>query len=80
MHTGQIVCAKTKLTLDVEIFVIIIKYMSLKDIFLYMLCLNKQIRELILTENYLLFKKFIKHFSILKKFKHTDMPAYVDVL
>ena len=41
--------------------------------------LRKDISEHVMAENYILFKKFIKSFSLNKRLKKSDMPAYVDV-
>lgn len=32
-----------------------------------------------MTDNYIIFKKFIRHFCMNKRMKKSDMPAYVDV-
>jgi hypothetical protein len=53
--------------------------MDLKDIICKIMRLRKDIRDHVMAENYLLFKKFIKQFSLNKRLKKSDMPAYVDV-
>ena len=32
-----------------------------------------------MTDNYIIFKKFIRHFCLNKRMKRSDLPAYVDV-
>ena len=53
--------------------------MSLKDIICKIMRLNKEIRQYVTAENYILFKKFIKLFSLNKRLKKSDMPANIDI-
>ena len=46
--------------LDLEIYAIIIKYMDLKSVLTRMIVLNKEVREAVMSENYTIFKKFIR--------------------
>jgi hypothetical protein len=46
--------------LDLEIFSVLIKYMELKDIICKMMSLSRNVRQQVMTENYIIFKKFIR--------------------
>ena len=48
--------------IDDEIFLIIIKYVDLKDVILKFMRLSWSIRNLIKSDNYTLYKKFLKMF------------------
>ena len=65
--------------IDDEIFLIIIKYVDLKDVILKYMCLCHSIRDLIMSDNYTLFKKFLKLFCLNKELKRSDMAAYFDI-
>lgn len=67
------------MSLDLEIFSTLIKYMELKDIICKMMCLSRDVRQQVMTENYIIFKKFIRQFCLNNRLKRSDLPAYVDV-
>ena len=46
--------------IDLEIFSILIKYLELKDIIIKMMSLSRSVRQQVMTENYIMFKKFIR--------------------
>lgn len=50
--------------MPVELFAILIKFVTLPDILCKIACLNKSIRQLVREENYTLFKHFLQLFSI----------------
>lgn len=66
--------------LDLEIFSILIKYMELKDIIIKLMSLSRSVRQQVMTDNYIMFKKFIRQFSLNSRLKRSDLPAYCDVL
>jgi len=45
---------------EMEIYAIIIKYVDLKSVLTKMIVLNKEVREAVMSENYTIFKKFIR--------------------
>lgn len=53
--------------------------MDLKDVLTKMVLLNKKVRQNVMLENYTIFKKFIRQFSLNKRLKKSDLPAYIDV-
>jgi len=55
------------------------KYLDLKEIICKLMILNKAIRAEIKSENYLLFKMFVKEYSLNKRFYRSDMVAHYDV-
>ena len=61
-------------------FLVIIKYVDLKDVILKFMCLSWSIRNLIKSDNYTLYKKFLKLFSLNKEMRRSDMIAFVNVL
>ena len=66
--------------IDDELFLVIAKYADLKDVILKFMRLSWNIRHLIQSDNYLLYKKFLKLYSLNKEMRRSDMIAYVDVL
>lgn len=59
-----------------EVFVVLIKYMDIKDIVSKLMVLNKKIKHLIQSENYLLFKHFLFSFNLLNdRLKRSLIPA-----
>lgn len=59
---------------------IIIKYVDLKDVILKFMRLSWSIRDLIKSDNYTLYKKFLKLFCLNKELRRSDIVAFVDVL
>ena len=62
-----------------QFFVILIKYLELKDVIRKLMLLNKNLHHLVQAENYLLFKHFLRNFNLLS-LKRTDIPAKVSVM
>lgn len=62
-----------------EIFLIIIKYVDLKDVILKFMRLSWSIRNLIKSDNYTLYKKFLKFFNLNKELRRSDLVAFIDV-
>lgn len=56
------------------------KYLDLKDIIIKMMGLNKSMRELVMTENYIIFKHFLRLFTLNKRLRKSDIPAKVNML
>lgn len=67
------------LELDTDIFVCLMKFMEIKEIFRQLMVLNREIRESILSENYIMYKKYIKYFSLNPRLKRDDIIAFHDV-
>ena len=42
--------------------------------------LSKQMRDQVITENYIMFKHFIRLFTLGKRLKRTDIPAKVNIM
>lgn len=61
-------------------FLVIIKYADLKDVILKFMRLSWSIRNLIKSDNYTLYKKFLKLFCLNKEMRRSDMIAYVNVI
>jgi hypothetical protein len=46
-----------------------------------MMLMNKRMRELIMSENYILFKHFLRDFNILNdQLKRSDIPAKISIM
>ena len=45
-----------------------------------MIVLNKQLREKVLEENYIIFKHFIRQFNLHERLKRADIPAKIAIL
>ena len=58
---------------------VVVKYISLSDIILKFMRLSKSIRELIMSDNYMLYKKFLKLFCLNKELRRSELPAYIDI-
>lgn len=68
-------------TLPDQAYVTIIKYLEMRDIVQKMLLLNKKLRELFISENYILFKRFLRDFSLLnERLKRAEIPGKVPIL
>ena len=61
-------------------YIVIIKYLELDDIVNKISALNKHIRNIVLAENYILFKHFVRYFNLHSRLKKSDIPAKVDIL
>ena len=62
-------------------FVLLVKFMDLKDLVTKIMLLNKRVRDIIHAENYLLFKHFLRSFNMLNdRLKRTDIPALANIL
>ena len=65
--------------LDEDIILTVVKYVSLGDLILKFMRLSKGIRALIQSDNYMVFKKFLKLFSLTKELRRSQLPAFVDI-
>ena len=71
---------ESDMNISIEIFSVLIKYMELKDIIIKMMSLSREVRQQVMTENYIIFKKFIRMFGLNnQKMKRSELPAYVNV-
>lgn len=71
---------KCNIRLSDEFFAVLIKYLSLKEIFLKIMCLNRRTRQVVCSENYILIKKFLQLFCINRRLKNSDIFAFVDMI
>lgn len=63
-----------------EFYVALIKYVDLDVIFGKLVRLNKHLKELIVAENYLLFKHFLRTFNLsTERLKRAEIPAKVSI-
>ena len=53
--------------------------MELKDIICKMMSLSRKVIEQVMTDNYIIFKKFLRHFCLNNRMKRSSIPAYTDV-
>ena len=60
--------------------VIVLKYSSLMDIINKLMCLNRNVRERVGQENYILFKHFLHLFNLHDRLKRSDILTRVDIL
>jgi len=72
--------SKCEIKLDDEAIVMVMKYLDLKDILTLLIPLNKEIKELVASENYLMFKKFLHFFCIDTRLKRNALPAHNDIM
>ena len=56
-----------------------IKYMELSDIICKMMSLSRNVRQQLMDDNYIIFKKFIRSFGLNNRMKRSELPAYVNV-
>ena len=63
-----------------ECIPIVLKYLDLRDVMIKMMPLNKAVRELVITENYIIFKQFLRFFTLSQRLKKTDIPAKVNIM
>ena len=55
-----------------EVFSVIMKYLDLREIYTLLLPLNKEISEVVSSENYILLKKFLAHFCLDSRLKRKE--------
>ena len=71
---------KCSIKLSSDIFAVLIKFLSLKEIFQKILCLDRETRQVVCSENYILIKKFLQLFCINRRLKNSDLFAFVDMI
>jgi hypothetical protein len=59
---------------------VVLRYLTLKEIIVKVLPLNKTVNQFVKDENYLLFKKFLALFSLNLNRKRCDLPAEFEVI
>jgi hypothetical protein len=59
--------------------IMLLKYMELNEIILKLMSLSKHFRETFMSENYLIFKQFIRLFNLHPRMKRSKIPANIDV-
>lgn len=58
----------------------LIKYVDIEVIFGKLMRLNKHVKALVLSENYLLFKHFLRTFNLsTERLKRAEIPAKVSI-
>ena len=64
-----------------ESFVMMIKYLEIRDIIRKLMMLNKRCKDLVQSENYLLFKHFLRNFNMLNdRLKRSEIPAKIPIM
>lgn len=53
--------------------------MDLKEIYLKLMPLNKEVNKVVSSENYILFKKFLTYFCLDSRLKRNALPAYYNI-
>lgn len=61
-------------------FTMLLKYLNLNEIVAKVMPLSKQVRDLALSENYILFKHFLHYFHMGQRLKRSDIPAKINIL
>ena len=60
---------------------ILIKYLEIGDVVWKLLRLNRKLRSIVQSENYLLFKHFLRNFNLLNdRLKRADIPAKIAIM
>ena len=54
--------------------------MDLGDTMKKLMPLNKEIRNQLITQNYIIFKQFIRYFNLSRKLKRADIPAKTNIM
>lgn len=66
--------------LPICFYVYLIKYLDYSDVLIKLTLLNKKLSNLVRSENYILYKHFLRTFNILNdRMKRADIPARVDI-
>ena len=63
-----------------HLFPILLKYVDLSDVFRTLSVLNRASRDIILSENYIIYKHFLRTFNLNDRLKRADIPAKVDII
>lgn len=61
--------------LDIDIFIVIVKFVSINTVICRLMVLNRHIRNELLLENYIMFNKLIKFYRLNSRLKRTSMLA-----
>jgi hypothetical protein len=56
------------------------KYLDLGDIMKSLMPLSKEVRNQVITQNYIVFKQFIRYFNLSKRMKRADIPAKANMI
>lgn len=82
MENSEIISSdtvKTDLQIPLECFNIIIKYLDLGDIMKKLLLISKDVRVIVIGNNYILFKHFLRHMNLSSRMKRSDLISRVDI-
>lgn len=69
-----------KQQLPSDCFIVIMKYLDLGDIMKSLMPLSKEVRNQVITQNYIVFKQFIRYFNLSKRMKRADIPAQANII
>ena len=69
-----------KIRFPLACFVIIMKFMDLAELMKSLMPLSKEVREQVMTQNYIVFKQLIRHFNLGKRMKRADLPAKMNMI
>lgn len=56
------------------------KYLDLGSLMKSLMPLSKQVRNEVMTQNYIVFKQLVRHFNMSKRMKRADLPAKFNIL
>jgi hypothetical protein len=60
---------------------VLLKYLEMGEVVKKLMLMNRKLRELILLENYILFKHFLRDFNLLNdRLKRSDIPARISIM
>ena len=54
--------------------------MELSEVFKSLIVLNRASREVILCENYIIYKQFLRTYNLNDRLKRADIPAKIDII
>jgi hypothetical protein len=80
MKESEISNAQYVLELPSDLYTIIMKYLDLGFIMKKLMPLSKQIRDQVITQNYIIFKQFIRYFNLSQRMKRADIPAKNNIM
>ena len=63
-----------------ECIAVLMKYLDLFEVVTKLMPCNRQVRELVITENYIIFKHFLRYFTLSKRLIKSDIPAKINIM
>ena len=59
---------------------LLMKYLDLFEVITRLMPCSKKVRELVMTENYIIFKHFLRYFTLNKRLQKSDIPAKINIM